>query len=292
MMRFGWAALAVGVALAPVPAFADDETPPVVGGRTYTQHQIEAARAAHPQIASILVTGKREGDKAPVIFGATAGAARVFRVAPALGADGAVMGGGHCTARKPFLSSTQHRIGTIEIAFKDGVSQADCTRIAAAVQARIARDTLSAKNAADPYPFDAKWGPNTYAQLITEKTIAKHPDLLVVMIHASPTGAVPNSKTNLIVGSNIGRFGKMADEDDARVIDKGTTNLEVGGDNDRFETELPLNDASGKRIGALGLVFNYKVGQDKEAIHAHGLAIRDEIAKEIPNNAALFRHVR
>ena len=109
-----------------------------------------------------------------------------------------------------------------------------------------------------------------------------------MMIHATP----PGGKYNVIIGSNIGRFGKKADEDDLRVIDKGSTNLEVGGDNDRFETELPLLDRSGKRIGALGLVFAYKPSDDKEAIHRHGLAIRDEVARGIPNNAALFRPAR
>jgi len=34
----------------------------------------------------------------------------------------------------------------------------------------------------------------------------------------------------------------------------------------RFEAELPLNDSRGKRIGALGVVFNYRPGEDKEAL--------------------------
>jgi hypothetical protein len=39
-------------------------------------------------------------------------------------------------------------------------------------------------------------------------------------------------------------------------------------------------------------VFAYKPSDDKEAIHRHGLAIRDEVARSIPNNAALFRPAR
>ena len=152
----------------------------------------------------------------------------------------------------------------------------------------MAKATLSAKNAADPWPFDRAFGPDTYAQSLTMKTVAAHPDLLVMMIHATP----PGGKRNVIIGSNIGRFGKAADEDDLRVIDHGSTNLELGGDNDRFETELPLNDATGHRIGALGLVFPFKPGDDKEALHRKGLAIRDEVATAIPNSAALFAHAK
>ena len=145
----------------------------------------------------------------------------------------------------------------------------------------MARSTLSLKNAVDPYPFDPTFGPNTYAQRLTERTVAAHPDLLVMMIYATP----PKGAHNVIIGSNIGRFGKQADEDDLRVIEKGSTNLEVGGDGDRFETELPLLDRAGKRIGALGLVFALSPTPTRRRCHRHGLAIRDEVARAIPNNA-------
>lgn len=269
-------------------AFADDETPPVVGGKTYVQHQILAARSRHPEIAEITVTGKGLDGKTSVILGSTAAAGNVFKAAPEP-AEGSAASGRYFVVREPFLSSTAHRLGTIEIKFRSrAAGKARFSKVAAEVQATMARATLSAKNAADPYPFDPAFGPNTYAQQLTERTVAAHPDLLVMMIHATP----PHGAHNVIIGSNIGRLGKQADEDDLRVIDKGSTNLEVSDDKDRFETELPLLDRTGKRIGALGLVFNYKPDSDKEAIHRHGLAIRDELARAIPNNAALFRPAR
>lgn len=283
---FGVACLTASIAL------ADDYIPPVVGGHTYVQHMIMGAKAAHPQIASILVVGVREGTKDSVVFGSTVSAARVFKPAAADDATGGSWSAGHrqYVVHVPYKSSTGHPIGTIIVTFNAarGASTARFDAIANDIAAQMARSTLSAKNAADPWPYDRAFGPNTYAQQITDRTVAKHPDLLVMMIHATP----PGGGKNVIIGSNIGRFGKIADEDDGRVINAGSTNLEIGGDNDRFETELPLNDAHGKRIGALGLVFNYHDGADKDAIHAHGRAIRDEIARQIPNSAALFRHVR
>lgn len=288
-MRIHVAAMLAALTL-PTVALADDETPPVVAGKTWIQHQVLGAKARYPQIASIVVEGKRPDDKAPVVLGSTVSAAEVFKPAPASApADTAARAGDRYVVREAFMSSSSHRLGTIAIAFPYRTGQeARYQQIAHAVQADIARATLSAKNAADPYPFDPAFGPGTYAQKLTERTVAAHRDLLVMMIHATP----PGGARNVIIGSNIGRLGKPADEDDLRVIDKGSTNLEVGDGNDRFETELPLNDAGGRRIGALGLVFPYKPSDDKEVLHRHGLAIRDEIARAIPSNAALFRPMR
>lgn len=288
--KFG--ALLGAACLTATIAWADDYIPPVVGGHTYVQHMITQAKAAHPQIASIVVVGVREGAKDTVVFGSTLSAARVFKPAPAEDRLGGSWATGHrqYVIREAYKSSSGHAIGTIVITFNaaKGASTGQFEAIAEGIAAQMSRGTLSAKNAADPWPYDTRFAPDTYAQQITERTVAKHADLLVMMIHATP----PGGGRNVVIGSNIGRFGKVADEDDGRVINAGATNLEIGGENDRFETELPLNDASGKRIGALGLVFTYHDGADKDAIHAHGRAIRDEIARQIPNSAALFRHVR
>lgn len=280
-------ALAMSVACSSA-ALADDETPPVVGGKTYVQHQVLEAKSRHKEIADITVVGKSADGKASVIMGSTASARNVLKAAPEP-ADGSSAVGRYFIVREAFLSSSSHRLGTIEIRFPNRpADRARDLEVARSVQARMARSTLSSKNALDPYPFDPAFGPGTYAQKLTEKTVAAHPDLLVMMIHATP----PGGAYNVIIGSNIGRFGKRADEDDLRVIQKGSTNLEVGGDNDRFETELPLLDRSGKRIGALGLVFGLKPDTNKDALHKHGLAIRDEVARAIPNNAALFKPTR
>ena len=59
---------AIGLSLATLvvcssAAFADDETPPVVGGKTYIQHQILAAKTRHPEILDITVIGKRPEER-------------------------------------------------------------------------------------------------------------------------------------------------------------------------------------------------------------------------------------
>ena len=70
-MRFAAPLSLVTFALCSSAAFADDETPPVVGGKTYTQHQILAAKARFPEILSITAIGKRPDDKQFVVLGST-----------------------------------------------------------------------------------------------------------------------------------------------------------------------------------------------------------------------------
>jgi len=265
-------------------AFADDETPAVVGGKTYVQHQILAAKSRYPEIAEITVTGKGPDGKTSVILGSTANTRNVFKAAQEP-AEGSSISGRYFVVREPFLSSTTHRLGTIEIKFANRPGgQARLTKVAQEIQASMARATLSAKNAADPYPFDPKFGPTTFAQRLTERTVAAHPDLLVMMIHATP----PKGAHNVIIGSNIGRFGKQADEDDLRVIVKGTKNLELNKSGTHFEAELPLQTKGGKRIGAIGVVFNYKPGDDKAALEKIATEIQKEMQARIPSSKTLF----
>lgn len=268
------------------PALADDVIPPVVGGHTWTQHRIELIKAGHPEIAWIRVEGAGEAGKPAILLGDTHAVGSVMKPIAHPAAAGTAREGGLEVVREPFVSSTGHVLGTLAIAFRRPGARNEAA--AASIAANLGRSTLSAKNAADPWPYDAHFRGVTYAQRLVEKFVRRYPDLLVMMIHATP----PGRKVNVIIGSNIGRIGKAADEDDLRVIEKGSTNLEVADTGDRFETELPLNEASGKRIGALGLVFKFGPGADREALHAHGRAIRDALAREIPNNAALFAPAR
>lgn len=265
------------------PALADDAIPPVVAGHTWIQHRIELLHAAHPQVAWIRVEGAAPSGKETIVYGATNDLAEVLKPAAA---EESRSEGKLEVMRRPFLNNSGHRLGTVAIAFRRPAPRN--AAVAEAIAAQLSRTTLSAKNAVDPWPYDPAYRQDRYAQKLTDTFVRLNPDLLVMMIHATP----PNGSANVVIGSNIGRIGKVADEDDLRVIDKGETNLEVADTGDRFETELPLNDASGKRIGALGLVFLLHPGDDRNALHAHGRAIRDALARHIPNSAALFAPAR
>jgi hypothetical protein len=102
----------------------------------------------------------------------------------------------------------------------------------------------------------------------------------------------PDGSDYPIIASNIGRYGKKADEDDLRVIHTGKPNLEVNEAGNHFEVEMALHDASKKVIGAVACVYNYKNGDDKEAFHNKAEQVREEVEKQIPSVAKLNEPAR
>jgi iron complex outermembrane receptor protein len=173
------------------------------------------------------------------------------------------------TARRLFLLST-----VAVLSFAAANAPAQQTR----EQAVAAMRKVEAKEMDATYTT-----PAPMAQKLVNEALAKHPEILLIAIHATPPG-----HQNVIVASNFGRIGKIGDEDDMRCIHTGKANLEIAPTGDHFEDELVLQDAKGKTIGALGVVFNYKKGDDKLAYQKIATAARDEMKKQLPNEAALF----
>jgi hypothetical protein len=146
------------------------------------------------------------------------------------------------------------------------------------------RTALSLLVVAFALPLHAEGLPvKSYGQELVDQVVAKNPGLLVVVMHVSP----PNVTHYPIIASNIGRIGKVADEDDMRVITTEKTNLEVAHGGERFEVELVMRDLAGINIGALGLVFPYKQGDSKADLEKKAIRIRDGLARRILNAASL-----
>jgi len=122
-----------------------------------------------------------------------------------------------------------------------------------------------------------------FAQKLVDEALAKHPEILLIVIHAAPPG-----HKNPIVASNFGRIGKIGDEDDMRCIRTEKSNLEISEKGDHFEHEVILLDASGKTVGALGIVFNYKAGDDKMALEKAAIQARDEMKAKLPPGRQTF----
>lgn len=156
------------------------------------------------------------------------------------------------------------------------------------VASSLAQDTrdqaVAGMRKVDPKEMDPTYTkPAPFAQKLVDEALTKHPEVILLAIHAQPL----NHK-NLIVASNFGRIGKIGDEDDLRCIKTGKSNLELNSTGNHFEDELILLDASGNTIGALGVVFNYKPGDDKAALAKIADEVRDEMKAKLPNKATLF----
>lgn len=126
----------------------------------------------------------------------------------------------------------------------------------------------------------------TYGQALVTEIMQGHPALLTAGLHA----VAPGKKVQSIVASTLDRIGKEDDEGDLLVGEKGATVLTPAlSDPPRLGILLPLLDASGKRIGALALAYKYHGVAEEAKFYNESVAIRDAIAKKIPNLSILFK---
>jgi hypothetical protein len=291
MMR---AALILAAALAASAAHADEAKSPPSLANGYGQHLLNQALKDNPGVIIMMMHVTPPGSPDNVVIASNIG--RYGKKADPDDMEVITTGksrlevnpkGDHFEVEEVLKDTSGDTIGSLGVvwAYKPGDDQQAHRRQAEAIRDKLAKRILLAGNLVDRWPYDPHFSDRTYAQVLVDKTMAAHPEIKVLAIHATP----PGSKTNVILGSNIGRIGKKADEDDLRVIEKGETNKEIAENGKRFEAELPLNDARGKRIGALGVVLAYKAGDDKEALVARAVKIRDEMAAHIASPAALVR---
>ena len=124
------------------------------------------------------------------------------------------------------------------------------------------------------------------AQQIVNETMAAHPELVVIGLHA----AAPDDKEERMIATNLDRVGKLDDDDDkAAVIDHKIILAPNPTDPHKFEVQISLQDAAGHTLPAgAGLVFKYQAGDDPVQILTKAVKIRDEMAKKTPDFAALF----
>jgi len=123
----------------------------------------------------------------------------------------------------------------------------------------------------------------TYAQYLTAQALARHPELLAVTMHVTPPGAAQN----VIIASNVAPLGKVADQDDLKVIKTQQPLVEVTRSGDRLAVELPLLDASRRTVGAFAVQLVFKRGADQQALTTAAVSVRDELARRISHVANL-----
>lgn len=188
-------------------------------------------------------------------------------------------------AELPLLDVSGTIIGAIGYVFPyhTGDDEAALKQKAQIYRDELSRRISSGANLIEPYLFSPLATIKTHAQRLVDALLPRHPELLIVALHVNSSDG-----SNTIAASNIGRIGKPADADDLRVIATGTPNLEVNAAGNRFEAEFPLLDQAGHTIGAVGLVFGYRTGDDQTALAANAEAIRNELRSEIESAAKLL----
>ncbi|HEX7910090.1 MAG TPA: TonB-dependent siderophore receptor, partial [Paraburkholderia sp.] len=231
--------------------------------KTYAQQLVDRTTARHPELVELDLHMRPPGSTTSVIVAA--------KSAKRIGAksdpdDLAVVktdtpfieinkrADQNVEVHLPLLDVTRKVIGEVEMSFPypPGSSMDKDALISAGALIRdeLSRQIRYASEMFDPVLADTGIPANPYAQNLVDDVISKRRDVMVLAMHAARPGT---SGDYPIVASNIGRIGKPADADDLAVIESGKPHVEVGHDGDRLEVELPLQDAAGATVGALGV---------------------------------------
>ena len=266
-----------------------------ISGSTYGHELLLEVSRVHPELLAASISARPpKGSEAVLVastdphaalggsdaagLAASTGAATLSAVSPS---------GDRLEVRLALPDVSGDTIGTLHLTYSyhAGEDRAALERRAGSVRDFLHRRISHAGNLLDPYPYEPDAPSHTYAQQLVDEFLEHDPQIEILAIHATP----PDSDYNIIAGSNIGRLGKKADNDDMRCVFTGKPNLEVNSTGKRFESEMQLHDRAGNVIGAVGVVFAYNKGDDKEALHARAEKIKAELEKRIPDSAALFR---
>ncbi len=125
------------------------------------------------------------------------------------------------------------------------------------------------------------------AQWLVNELAKKHPDLVRVGLHVTP----PGSSENIIVASNVAaKLGQKSDPEDLTAMKTGRPVVLMEGGN--FDVTLPLHDASGKVIGAIGLTLKPATGETRIEKRSDATrrarAIARELERQTPSKDSLF----
>jgi len=128
-----------------------------------------------------------------------------------------------------------------------------------------------------PLPYNPL---GTYGQALVDVEVASHPELKILTVHVTPPGVSPDQNGNRrLMFSNIGRIGKIDNEEDDTIFTGGkevtevtdkpapaSTNFSITAA-PKYEVISPLLDKSGKKIGLIVMVFPYHEHFDLEIYH-------------------------
>lgn len=153
--------------------------------------------------------------------------------------------------------------------------------------AAFAQDKPAKAPAQDPSTYMHVHAP--YAEELVNKVKAAHNDELVKLgIHAVPPGETDNV---IIANITPSKIGKKSSAGDMRNLATGKPVAKRLNKDKTFDLLLPLTDAKGRDLNGGFVVMEVpftKASNEEEAI-AIGVAVRDDVQKQIPSKKALYK---
>ena len=127
-----------------------------------------------------------------------------------------------------------------------------------------------------------------FAQTLTDQTLKRHPDVLVLAFHAQ----IPGEQINRVVAINHAQWDKFlwrpSDDIDTDTAKTGRTVVQVIPATHRMEVHMPLHIRTGETIATFVCVWNFKDEEEAPDLMRKSQQIRDEIADGITNMTQLL----
>jgi TonB-dependent siderophore receptor len=262
---------------------------------SYAQTLVESIAATHPELIEIDLHATPPGATQGAIIAANS-PARIGRtddaVAIAVFRSGEPRieinrrGDGKVDVQLPLFDIFRQTIGTVAFTFPyPPETDADAlVRKGGQYRDEMSRRILDARNLFEPAQLDPRIPLRSYAQFLVDDVLRRHRGVEVIALHAR----TPKTGTDYpIVASNIGRIGRPADEGDLAVIRSGQPYGKADERGARFEVKVPVKDASGAIVGALGIVFPLGEIAGTEALQRRAETIAAELGQRIASAAQL-----
>lgn len=130
------------------------------------------------------------------------------------------------------------------------------------------------------------------AQVLSDKIMAAHPELLSVTFHGVPPGTAEGTYT-MFAGSYPERIGNVDDPDDVDIQKLGITILDPRWHRTKDTVKkvvvmAPLRDKNGENIGELVMAYKADAPKPENDYFLAGTALRDSLSPQIASLAALF----
>ena len=122
----------------------------------------------------------------------------------------------------------------------------------------------------------------TMAQKLVEDTHAQHPEATEIGIVTVSTRGC-----RTIASTDSKDIGEKCEAEDSAPMKTGKPYVEK--EKDGYDISLPLHDATGKAIGAVGMEFKLEPGQTVANMTGKAKQIAGEMEKRIPSKSALSK---
>ena len=136
--------------------------------------------------------------------------------------------------------------------------------------------------------YGADWvhHPTPFAKSLAQSVVSSQMDVLDAIFHVTPPGT---SQNYAVAAHTPSEQGSKSGEDDLSVIKTGNPLVEVQKDGKRIGVLVPLFDRDHQTVGAIGLMYVYPAGADKNVFLRRSKKIRDSLALKISSKASLFK---